>query len=149
MLPEVGNYLKRLKATHDEDTIDRMNYVYTPTILLIFSILLTAKQYVGEPLQCWVPHQFKVCHFRCLFFSDFHSISDAWSIFGLFFTLSKFFGCFQDGWEKYVERHCFIENTYFAKIDEQFPDEEGKQKRFVSLILLLTSNPISLLLISL
>uniref|UniRef100_A0A0N5ACX8 Innexin n=1 Tax=Syphacia muris TaxID=451379 RepID=A0A0N5ACX8_9BILA len=95
MLPEVGNYLKRLKATHDEDTIDRMNYVYTPTILLIFSILLTAKQYVGEPLQCWVPHQFK------------------------------------DGWEKYVERHCFIENTYFAKIDEQFPDEEGKQKSII------------------
>lgn len=38
--------------------------------------------------------------------------------------------CFKDGWEKYVERHCFIENTYFARIDEQFPDTEGKQKRY-------------------
>ncbi|VDD94954.1 unnamed protein product [Enterobius vermicularis] len=92
MFAEVSDYLKRLKASHDEDAVDRINYVYTSSLLLIFSLLLTAKQYVGEPLQCWVPHQFK------------------------------------EGWEKYVEKHCFIENTYYTKIDERIPDSAQERQ---------------------
>lgn len=92
MLPELGTYLKKLKAAHDEDAVDRLNYLYTIFLLLSFSILLSAKQYVGEPLQCWVPHQFK------------------------------------EGWEKYVERHCFIENTYFTRLEDKIPESSAEKK---------------------
>ncbi|KHN79121.1 Innexin unc-7 [Toxocara canis] len=94
MLQLLPYYLSNLHATHDEDSVDRINYIYTNVLLLGFSILLTAKQYVGRPLQCWVPAQFK------------------------------------SGWEVYVENHCFIENTYFVRMDEQLPDSgDERQKR--------------------
>ena len=47
-----------LKPRFEEDAVDRLNYQYTGWLLLAFSITLSAKQYVGEPLQCWQPAQF-------------------------------------------------------------------------------------------
>lgn len=40
--------------------IDRCNYLVTNSILFLCAITVAAKQYVGEPLQCWVPAEFKV-----------------------------------------------------------------------------------------
>ncbi|VDN52742.1 unnamed protein product [Dracunculus medinensis] len=97
MLTELSKCLANLRATHDEDAADRLNYFYTNFLLLTFAILLSAKQYVGEPLQCWVPAQFK------------------------------------SGWESYVESHCFIENTYFVRLDEKLPDD-GKEREKRELI---------------
>ncbi|VDP23935.1 unnamed protein product [Soboliphyme baturini] len=47
-----------LKPRNDDDAIDRLNYYYTCLIILFLSITITAKQYVGQPIQCWVPPQF-------------------------------------------------------------------------------------------
>lgn len=48
-----------LKRCSDDDFIDRINRLYTPLILTIFTIVICAKSYiVGEPLQCWVPIHF-------------------------------------------------------------------------------------------
>ena len=42
-----------------DDTItDRLNHVTTTTILILFSTLVTTKQYVGEPIECWCPKEF-------------------------------------------------------------------------------------------
>uniref|UniRef100_A0A914S960 Innexin n=1 Tax=Parascaris equorum TaxID=6256 RepID=A0A914S960_PAREQ len=60
MLHLLSQYLAKLHATHDEDAVDRINYMYTNILLLSFSILLTGKHYIGKPLQCWVPAQFKI-----------------------------------------------------------------------------------------
>lgn len=38
--------------------MDRTNYYYTSMIIIVCSITITARQYVGSPLQCWVPQQF-------------------------------------------------------------------------------------------
>lgn len=93
MLSQLSEYLNKLHASHDEDAVDRINYLYTNFLLLSFAILLGAKQYVGEPLQCWVPAQFK------------------------------------GGWENYVETHCFIENTYFTKLEDQLPESSEERGR--------------------
>ena len=55
----VGQYIKKLKHRYDAgDTIDRLNYQYSPILILISALTLFGKQYVGQPIQCWVPAQF-------------------------------------------------------------------------------------------
>ncbi|XGW19222.1 hypothetical protein V3C99_003226, partial [Haemonchus contortus] len=57
MLTNLNHYIERVKSTHDDDSIDRLNYVTTIYMLLGFALTLFAKNYVGEPMQCWVPNQ--------------------------------------------------------------------------------------------
>ncbi|VDO57337.1 unnamed protein product [Haemonchus placei] len=42
----------------DDYGTDRLNYYYSTMVIMVLSVTITAKQYVGSPLQCWVPAQF-------------------------------------------------------------------------------------------
>lgn len=54
-----SSFLRLFAPSTYDDRIDRLNYVVTSTMLTFFAILVSAKQYVGSPIQCWMPMEFK------------------------------------------------------------------------------------------
>ncbi|KAL3999144.1 Innexin family protein [Acanthocheilonema viteae] len=43
------------KPRYEEDSIDRLNYHTTTFILLVAAFTIIAKEYGGDPIQCWLP----------------------------------------------------------------------------------------------
>ncbi|KJH41987.1 putative innexin-19 [Dictyocaulus viviparus] len=51
------SFINALSLRGDDDVIDRLNYYYTPIMLSIACLIISAKQYGGTPIECWVnPH---------------------------------------------------------------------------------------------
>ncbi|KAE9549810.1 hypothetical protein FO519_006975 [Halicephalobus sp. NKZ332] len=59
MFPALERIVKNLKPKYDDDGVDRLNYVYTTTFLSLLIVIIGSKQYIGEPLQCWMSAEFK------------------------------------------------------------------------------------------
>ena len=57
MLSVVGAaiQLRSFKFSLDDDIVDRLNRQYTPIVLVLFAVLVTARQFFGESLHCWCP----------------------------------------------------------------------------------------------
>lgn len=53
-------FTSRKHRISDEDAVDRINSFYTPIIIIIISSIIGTKMYlVGDPIQCWIPPEFK------------------------------------------------------------------------------------------
>ena len=50
------------KYRYDDDATDRFNRILTVAILVLFSLIVTSTQYVGEPISCWTPAHFEDDH---------------------------------------------------------------------------------------
>ena len=46
----------------DDDFVDRLSSRYSVVILVVFAILIGLSQYVGDPIQCWMPQHFTDSH---------------------------------------------------------------------------------------
>ncbi len=66
--------LPQSTGRNDDDIADRMNHRFTVSMLIVFAIILTLKQYAGDPIHCWHPAHFS---------GKFHS-----SVFKLLFKKS-------------------------------------------------------------
>ena len=54
--------IKEAKFRNDDDFCDRQSRRHTVCLLLLFSLVITTKQYVGDPIQCWCPATFTDSH---------------------------------------------------------------------------------------
>lgn len=62
LVTAAGKMVTALRS--DDDFADRLNFRYTTAMLVTFSILITSKQYVGQPIQCWTPEHFSKTHIQ-------------------------------------------------------------------------------------
>lgn len=54
-----GFGVARKHSKHNDDLfVDRLNHKYTVVIILTFTVVVTATQYFGHPIHCWVPGHF-------------------------------------------------------------------------------------------
>ncbi|CAF1168084.1 unnamed protein product [Adineta steineri] len=55
-----GLSVSHIRQFRDDDSyVDRLSHRYTTALCVVFAILITTKQYAGDPIDCWVPAQFK------------------------------------------------------------------------------------------
>ncbi|KAI6180529.1 Innexin family-containing protein [Aphelenchoides besseyi] len=55
---KLRSLIAKVKKEHDDDAVDRAVYATTVYILSFFAIFVMAKQYVGDPLQCWISAEY-------------------------------------------------------------------------------------------
>lgn len=46
------------RLRYDDDFVDRLNYQFSGVILFLFIGLVSIRQYMGKPIQCWIPQEF-------------------------------------------------------------------------------------------
>ena len=52
------------KVKKDDDFSDRLSSRYTVIILIVFAIVVSMHQYVGDPIKCWTPVHFTGSHVK-------------------------------------------------------------------------------------
>ncbi|XP_013077226.1 innexin unc-9-like [Biomphalaria glabrata] len=63
LLSSFANIALRNKA-HDDDVVDQLNHWATTGLLFALALGIGAKQYVGDPIHCWVPAEYSKKHFQ-------------------------------------------------------------------------------------
>ena len=54
--------LKDFKYRRDDDFCDRLSRQYTSSLMVLFAIIVSTKQFVGDPISCWCPAHFTESH---------------------------------------------------------------------------------------
>ena len=52
------------RSKNDDDFSDRISSRYTVVILIVFAVLVSMNQYVGNPITCWAPVHFTGSHIK-------------------------------------------------------------------------------------
>ncbi|PAA56700.1 hypothetical protein BOX15_Mlig007356g3 [Macrostomum lignano] len=55
---KLGRIFKTPYGGHGVDFIDQLNYQFTGGLMIMFIAVIGLRQYVGKPIQCWVPQEF-------------------------------------------------------------------------------------------
>lgn len=57
LISTVGKIAK-VNVRNDDDIVDRLHHRYTVIFMVLFTVLISTTQYVGNPIHCWCPAYF-------------------------------------------------------------------------------------------
>lgn len=63
--------LVKLEKIHTDNNVFKLHYKFTVIMLIIFSILLTSKQYFGDPIDCDVQEKKDVIDTYCWIYGTY------------------------------------------------------------------------------
>ena len=46
----------------DDDYGDRLSRVRTVVVMIVFAFMISSAQFMGKPMKCWCPSEFKQTH---------------------------------------------------------------------------------------
>lgn len=46
------------KSRTDDDFTDRVNHSYSTTVLMLCTLVVLGRQFIGSPITCWTPNEF-------------------------------------------------------------------------------------------
>lgn len=58
LIGAVKGLAAKRSVRNDDLFVDRLNHKYTVAIIVFFAVVVTASQYSGKPINCWVPGHF-------------------------------------------------------------------------------------------
>lgn len=58
LLAPIGLGSGSIDSHVDDDLVDRLSHLYTAMMFVVFCLIVSSKQYVGDPIHCWVPGHF-------------------------------------------------------------------------------------------
>jgi innexin len=50
--------VRQFKFHNDDDVYDRLSRRFSVVLLMLFTVVVSTKQYVGDPIACFAPAQF-------------------------------------------------------------------------------------------
>jgi len=50
--------VRQFKFHNDDDIYDRLSRRFSVVLLMLFTVVVSTKQYVGDPIACFAPAQF-------------------------------------------------------------------------------------------
>uniref|UniRef100_A0A0N5AXY4 Innexin n=1 Tax=Syphacia muris TaxID=451379 RepID=A0A0N5AXY4_9BILA len=107
---QLGSLIQSItKPRYEEDCVDRLNYRITSYIILLAAFTIIAKSFKlsTSELAILILKEYGGDPIQCWLPAELASKS---------------------GWEQYARDYCFVENTYFVKLDEALPKSDAKIK---------------------
>lgn len=124
-IPLISEYINKVvKPQIVADKVDFLNYYATSMLMAMVALAISAKQYFGSPIQCWVPMEFRGA-------SPYLS-KNLFAWLWIWIRSCKCRVSFLGGWEKYAEDYCFIQNSYYIPFAEQIPEEPNERRDQIS-----------------
>ncbi|XP_052799427.1 innexin unc-9-like [Mya arenaria] len=72
--------ITQLRASRNDDRIDRLNHVYTTVLLVVFAVVVSTTQFAGHPIHCWHPPEFEEMEWYESYIDNYCWISNTYHV---------------------------------------------------------------------